>query len=85
LPEWGVTVVLVADRVPQLAVVRQPLGDLTYTPVEGGGPERIVSVGALGTGESAPVAGVSKATVAAAMLDATRHGPRGQVLVPLTR
>src|SRR5262245_49009181 len=40
LPEWGVTVVLVVDRVPRLAVVRQPLGDLTYTAVEGGGAFR---------------------------------------------
>ncbi|MFL6122952.1 inositol monophosphatase family protein [Actinophytocola sp.] len=40
LPEWGVTVVLVADGVPRLAVVRQPLGDLTYTAVEGGGAFR---------------------------------------------
>ncbi|MFL6122951.1 NAD(P)-dependent oxidoreductase [Actinophytocola sp.] len=30
-------------------------------------------------------AGVSRATIAAAMLDATRNGPRGQLLVPLAR
>ncbi|MEU9407498.1 NAD(P)-binding oxidoreductase [Streptomyces sp. NPDC048281] len=30
-------------------------------------------------------AGVSKATVAAAMLDAVSTGPRGQILIPLTR
>jgi len=31
LPEWGVTVALVRDGQTVLAVVRQPVGDLTYT------------------------------------------------------
>jgi myo-inositol-1(or 4)-monophosphatase len=37
LPEWGVTVTLLRDGRPVLAVVRQPAGDLTYTAVRGGG------------------------------------------------
>ncbi|MEV6483674.1 inositol monophosphatase family protein [Streptomyces sp. NPDC051576] len=37
LPEWGVTITLIRDNAPVLAVVRQPVGDLTYTAVQGGG------------------------------------------------
>jgi myo-inositol-1(or 4)-monophosphatase len=37
MPEWGVTVTLVRDGQPVLAVVRQPVGDLTYTAVRGAG------------------------------------------------
>jgi myo-inositol-1(or 4)-monophosphatase len=40
LPEWAVTITLVRDGVPQLAVVRQPIGDLTYTAVRGAGAYR---------------------------------------------
>ena len=37
MPEWGVTVTLMRDGRPALTVVRQPVGDLTYTAVSGGG------------------------------------------------
>ncbi|MEU0789444.1 inositol monophosphatase family protein [Amycolatopsis sp. NPDC005961] len=37
LPEWGVTITLVTDGQPELTVVRQPIGDLTYTAVRGEG------------------------------------------------
>jgi myo-inositol-1(or 4)-monophosphatase len=37
MPEWCVTVTLMRDRRPALTVVRQPVGDLTYTAVVGGG------------------------------------------------
>jgi fructose-1,6-bisphosphatase/inositol monophosphatase family enzyme len=37
MPEWGVTVTLMRDSQPALAVVRQPVGDLTYTAVRGAG------------------------------------------------
>ena len=37
LPEWAVTVALVRDGQTVLAVVRQPIGDLTYTAVRGAG------------------------------------------------
>src|SRR3984957_15077344 len=37
MPEWGVTVTLMRDGQPALAVVRQPVGDLTYTAVRGAG------------------------------------------------
>jgi myo-inositol-1(or 4)-monophosphatase len=37
MPEWGVTVTLMRDSQPALAVVRQPAGDLTYTAVRGAG------------------------------------------------
>jgi myo-inositol-1(or 4)-monophosphatase len=40
LPEWAVTITLVRDGVPRLTVVRQPIGDLTYTAVEGEGARR---------------------------------------------
>jgi myo-inositol-1(or 4)-monophosphatase len=40
LPEWAVTITLVRDGVPELAVVRQPIGDLTYTAVRGAGAYR---------------------------------------------
>src|ERR1700678_660632 len=33
LPEWAVTVTLMRDGQPVLTVVRQPVGDLTYTAV----------------------------------------------------
>lgn len=37
LPEWCVSIALVRDGVPVLAVVRHPVPDLTYTAVLGGG------------------------------------------------
>ncbi|HEY3869943.1 MAG TPA: inositol monophosphatase [Actinocrinis sp.] len=37
LPEWAVSVALVRDGQPALAVVRQPVGDLTYTALRGAG------------------------------------------------
>lgn len=37
LPEWCVSITLVRDRKPVLAVIRQPIGDLTYTAVSDGG------------------------------------------------
>src|SRR3984957_10837022 len=37
LPEWAVTVTLLRDGRPTLTVVRQPIGDLTYTALVGGG------------------------------------------------
>lgn len=36
-PEWAVTATLLRDGVPVVAVVRQPVGDLTWTAVAGGG------------------------------------------------
>jgi myo-inositol-1(or 4)-monophosphatase len=39
LPEWAVTVSLMRDGRPTLTVVRQPVGDLTYTAVLGGGAQ----------------------------------------------
>ena len=40
LPEFAVTVALLRAGQPVLAVVRQPVGDLTYTAVRGGGAHR---------------------------------------------
>jgi myo-inositol-1(or 4)-monophosphatase len=37
LPEWAVTVTLLREGRPALTVVRQPIGDLTYSAVLGGG------------------------------------------------
>lgn len=37
LPEWSVNVTLLRDNIPILAVVYQPIGDLTYVAVRGGG------------------------------------------------
>ena len=37
LPRWCVSITLVRDGDPVLTVVRQPVGDLTYTAVRGGG------------------------------------------------
>lgn len=37
LPEWSVTVTLLRDDTPVLTAVYQPVGDLTYTAVRGGG------------------------------------------------
>ncbi|MGW4520908.1 inositol monophosphatase family protein [Amycolatopsis sp. NPDC004378] len=37
LPEWGVTITLITDGRPELTVVRQPVGDLTYTAARGQG------------------------------------------------
>ena len=37
LPEWGVSVALVADGVPTLGVFRQPVAGLTYTALLGNG------------------------------------------------
>lgn len=39
LPEWAVSVALVRDGQPVLAVVRQPIGDLTYTALRDGGAQ----------------------------------------------
>ena len=37
MPEWGVSITLVADGVPELGVFRQPVADLTYTARRGHG------------------------------------------------
>ncbi len=37
LPDWGVTITLVRDGMPALAVVHQPLGQLTWTAIRGSG------------------------------------------------
>jgi myo-inositol-1(or 4)-monophosphatase len=37
LPEWCVSITLLRDGIPVLTVVRQPVGDLTYSAVRGGG------------------------------------------------
>lgn len=37
LPEWCVSTTLLRDNIPVLAVVYQPIGDLTYTAIRGGG------------------------------------------------
>jgi myo-inositol-1(or 4)-monophosphatase len=37
MPEWGVSITLVADGVPQLGVFRQPVAGLTYTALRGHG------------------------------------------------
>ncbi|MFJ7211389.1 inositol monophosphatase family protein [Amycolatopsis sp. NPDC098790] len=37
LPEWAVTITLITDGQPELTVVRQPIGDLTYTAARGQG------------------------------------------------
>lgn len=37
LPEWAINITLVRDNVPVAAVVYQPIGELTYTAVRGGG------------------------------------------------
>jgi myo-inositol-1(or 4)-monophosphatase len=37
LPEWGVSITLVVDGVPELGVFRQPVADLTYTARRGHG------------------------------------------------
>jgi myo-inositol-1(or 4)-monophosphatase len=39
MPEWGVTATLVRDNVPVLAVVNQPVGNLTYTAMRGNGAQ----------------------------------------------
>lgn len=40
LPEWCVSATLLRDGAPVLTVVHQPVGDLTYTAVRGGGAFR---------------------------------------------
>jgi myo-inositol-1(or 4)-monophosphatase len=35
--EWGISITLIRDRVPILTVVRQPMADLTFTALHGGG------------------------------------------------
>lgn len=37
MPEWGVSIALVIDGVPELGVFRQPAADLTYTALRGHG------------------------------------------------
>lgn len=37
LPEWCVSITLLRDNIPALAAVYQPIGDLTYTAIRGGG------------------------------------------------
>jgi myo-inositol-1(or 4)-monophosphatase len=37
LPEWCVSATLLRESVPVLAAVYQPIGDLTYTAIRGGG------------------------------------------------
>ncbi|MET7682344.1 inositol monophosphatase family protein [Streptomyces sp. NPDC005423] len=40
LTEWGTTITLVRDNQPVLGVVHQPIGNVTYTAVRGGGAYR---------------------------------------------
>ena len=40
LPDWGVTIALVRDRAPVVAVVHQPKDSVTWTAVRGGGAYR---------------------------------------------
>ena len=40
MPEWGVSITLVADGVPLLGAFRQPVGGLTYTALRGHGAYR---------------------------------------------
>jgi hypothetical protein len=40
LPEWAVSTILIRDNEPVLAVVYQPVPDLTWTAVRGGGAQR---------------------------------------------
>jgi myo-inositol-1(or 4)-monophosphatase len=39
MPEWAVTATLVRDNTPVLAVVNQPVGNLTYTAMRGNGAQ----------------------------------------------
>lgn len=39
MPEWGVSITLVIDGVPELGAFRQPAADLTYTAVRGQGAD----------------------------------------------
>lgn len=64
LPEWGVTVALVTDGVPVAAVVRQPVGDLTYTATRGGGAFR----------NGRPLRVSAKTELAAALVTASQAG-----------
>jgi myo-inositol-1(or 4)-monophosphatase len=69
LPEWGVTIALVKDGIPQLSVVRQPVGDLTYTGVRGAGARR--------NGE--PLRASAKTSLDAAIVAASQAGNRPEV------
>jgi len=40
MPEWGVSIALVVDGVPELGVFRQPAADLTYTALRGHGARK---------------------------------------------
>ncbi|MCR6486970.1 3'(2'),5'-bisphosphate nucleotidase CysQ [Amycolatopsis sp. OK19-0408] len=64
LPEWGVTITLVADGRPELAVVRQPIGDLTYTATRGQGAFR----------NGVPLRVSAKTELAAAAVTASQAG-----------
>ena len=63
LPEWGVSITLVRDGEPVLAVVRQPVGDLTFSALRHGGAfvgdaplktsgKRSLDVAVVGTGQA---------------------------------
>lgn len=64
LAEWAVTVTLIRDGVPRLTVVRQPIGDLTYTAVRGGGAHR----------NGVPLSVSAKTDLGVAMVTASQAG-----------
>ena len=69
LAEWAVTVTLIRDGVPRLTVVRQPIGDLTYTAVEGGGAYR----------NGLPLTVSAKTDLGVAMVTSSQAGNRPEV------
>lgn len=69
LAEWAVTVTLIRDGVPRLTVVRQPIGDLTYTAVKGGGAHR----------NGAPLYVSAKTDLGVAMVTASQAGNSPEV------
>lgn len=69
LAEWAVTVTLLRDGVPQLTVVRQPIGDLTYTAVKGGGAHL----------NGAPLRASAKTELGVAMVTASQAGNSPEV------
>lgn len=64
LPEWGVTITLVTDGQPELTVVRQPIGDLTYTAARGQGADL----------NGQPLRASAKTDLAAAAVTASQAG-----------
>lgn len=69
LPEWAVTIALVKDGIPQLSVVRQPVGDLTYTGARG--------IGAWRNGQ--PMRVSAKTSLDAAIASASQAGNSPEV------